>query len=56
MNGLTDKVLNMMDTAQEPEDYIGEDGLLHCGKCHKPEEAYFPQGKALFGRDRHPSA
>ena len=34
---------------------MGEDGLLHCGKCHKPKEAYFPKGRALFGRDRHPS-
>lgn len=55
MNGLTDTVLKMMDTTQEPEDYKGKDGLLYCGKCHKPKEAYFPQGKALFGRDRHPS-
>ena len=55
MNGLTDTILKMMDTTQEPEDYKGEDGLLYCGKCHKPKEAYFPQGKALFGRDRHPS-
>ena len=55
MNGLTDTILQMMDTTPEPEDYMGEDGLLHCGKCHKPKEAYFPQGKALFGRDRHPS-
>ena len=55
MNGLTDTILKMMDTTQEPEDYKGEDGLLYCGKCHKPKEAYFPKGKALFGRDRHPS-
>lgn len=55
MNDLTDTILKMMDAAQEPEDYRGEDGLLYCGKCHKPKEAYFPQGKALFGRDRHPS-
>ena len=53
MNGLTDTILQMMDTTPEPEDYMGEDGLLYCGKCHKPKEAYFPQGKALFGRDRH---
>lgn len=44
-----------MDTEVEPEDYKGEDGLLYCGKCHTPKEAYFPQGKTLFGRDRHPS-
>ena len=55
MNGLTDTFLKMMDTTQEAEDYTGEDGLLYCGKCHKPKEAYFPQGKVLFGRDRHPS-
>ena len=22
----------------EPEDYIAEDGLLHCGKCHTPKQ------------------
>ena len=55
MNGLTDMILQMMDTTPDTEDYMGEDGLLHCGKCRKPKEAYFPKGKALFGRDRHPS-
>lgn len=54
-NVLDNVVLDMMDTTKKPEDYKGEDGLLYCGKCHKPKEAYFPQGKALFGRDRHPS-
>ena len=40
----------------EPEDYTGEDGLLYCGKCRTPKEAYFPADKAtLFGRDRHPA-
>ena len=29
----------IMDTAAEPEDYTGEDGLLYCGKCRKPKEA-----------------
>ncbi len=48
---LMDTVLQMVNTDAEPEDYKGEDGLLYCGKCHKPKEAYFPQGKALFGRD-----
>ena len=45
----------MTTTTPEPEDYTGEDGLLYCGKCHKPKEAYFPEGKALFGLDRHPA-
>ena len=38
----------------EPEDFTGEDGLLYCGKCRQPKEAYFAEGKTLFGRDRHP--
>src|SRR5699024_9163260 len=46
---------NMTATTPEPEDYTGEDGLLYCGKCHTPKEAYFPEGKELFGRDRHPA-
>ncbi len=50
----TDTILNMTDTAATPEDYTGEDGLLYCGKCRQPKEAYFPEGKRLFGRDRHP--
>ena len=41
----------MTDTTAEPEDYTGEDGLLYCGKCRKPKEAYFPEGKTFFGRD-----
>ena len=36
-------------------DYTGEDGLLYCGKCHTPKEAYFAEGKTCFGRDRHPT-
>ena len=54
-NILEDAVLKMLDTVPEPEDYIGDDGLLYCGKCHTPKEAYFAEGKNLFGRDRHPS-
>ncbi|WP_156072806.1 ATP-binding protein [Faecalibacterium prausnitzii] len=50
----TDRILNMTDTAATPGDYTGEDGLLYCGKCRQPKEAYFPEGKTLFGRDRHP--
>ena len=45
---------NMTATTPEQEDYTGEDGLLYCGKCRKPKEAYFPEGKTFFGRDRHP--
>ena len=51
-----DNAIFRLATAQEaePEDYTGEDGLLYCGKCRKPKEAYFAEGKSLYGRDRHP--
>ena len=55
MNDFDNTVLNMAQTMPEPEDYTGEDGLLYCGKCRKPKERYFPEGKQLFGRDRHPA-
>ncbi len=38
---------NMTTTTPEQEDYTGVDGLLYCGKCRKPKEAYFPEGKAV---------
>ena len=48
---------NMTAATPEPEDYTGEDGLLYCGKCRKPKEAYFaPDKAAIFGRDRHPQS
>ena len=39
---------NMTTTIPEPEDYTGEDGLLYCGKCRKPKEAYFAPDKAAI--------
>ena len=39
-------VKNMMQPGERNgEDYIGEDGLLYCGQCHEPKEAYFNQEK-----------
>ena len=49
-----DNAIFRLATEAEPEDYIGEDGLLYCGSCRQPKEAYFAEGKTLFGRDRHP--
>ena len=55
-NGFDEMILNMTDTTPEPEDYTGEDGLLYCGKCHKPKEGYFPKETAAWlGRDRPPA-
>ena len=48
-------VEDMTMISAKQEDYIGEDGLLHCGKCHEPIEAFFPEGIELFGRDRRPA-
>ena len=47
--------MDITATTAEAEDYTGEDGLLYCGKCHTPKEAYFAEGKTCFGRDRHPT-
>ena len=55
MNMDFDTMRDTMTAAAEPEDYTGADGLLYCGKCRKPKESYFPEGKTLFGRDRHPA-
>ena len=35
-------------------DYYDEDGLLYCGRCHTPKEAFFAKGIALMGRNKHP--
>ena len=53
---MTNDFEKVFDTAAEPQDYTGEDGLLYCGSCRTPKERYFPADKAaLFGRDRHPA-
>ena len=36
------------------EVYYGKDGLLYCGKCHTPREAFFAKGIALMGKNKHP--
>ena len=40
--------------AREDGDYIGEDGLLYCGKCHTPKEAFFCKRSCAAGKE-HPS-
>ena len=34
--------------------YYGKDGLLYCGKCHTPKEAFFAKNFVLMGKNRHP--
>ena len=47
--------MNMDYVGVKVPDYYGEDGLLHCGICHEPKEAYFLGEKELLGRRTHPS-
>ena len=39
---------------ENTDDYYGKDGLLHCGKCHAPKEAFFAKGIVLMGKNKHP--
>jgi DNA replication protein DnaC len=36
----------LMTISVEPQDYVAEDGLLYCGTCNTPKEAFFPNGIA----------
>ena len=55
-NGIEAMITDITATTAEAEDYTGEDGLLYCGKCHTPKEAYFSKETAQWlGHDRHPS-
>ena len=57
MNKIAEEtVKNMMQQGERNgEDYIGEDGLLYCGQCHEPKEAYFDQEKVgVLGIKKHP--
>ena len=52
MNKMVEEtVKNMMQPGERNgEDYIGEDGLLYCGQCHEPKEAYFIVDNAMNRR------
>ena len=39
-NEIEAMITDITTTTAEAEDYTGEDGLLYCGKCHTPKEAY----------------
>lgn len=55
MNDVKNVVDEMARANPNGGDYTGEDGLLYCGLCRSPKEAYFDASyAALFGRDRHP--
>ena len=46
-NEMEAMITDITATTAEAEDYTGEDGLLYCGKCHTPKEAYFAEGKTV---------
>ena len=47
--------INTMNAQVPVTDYVGEDGLLHCGTCHEAKEGRFPEGfQFLGGMDKHP--
>ena len=51
MNGLRNDNLIKKEAVN---DYVGEDGLLHCGVCHEPKEERIPERLILpGGPDKH---
>ena len=53
---MIEKILeqSVSSISENTEDYHGKDGLLYCGKCHTPKEAFFAKGIALMGKDKRP--
>ena len=45
---------HQLEIPENTDDYYGKDGLLHCGKCHTPKEAFFAKGIALMGKNKNP--
>lgn len=35
-------------------DFYGDDGLIYCGRCRKPKQAFFSEDKRFGDFDRHP--
>ena len=53
---MTNDFEKVFDAAAETQDYTGGDGLLYCGKCRTPKEAYHTEEtRALTGHDKRPS-
>ena len=50
-----ENMIHVPTVEPEKNDYRGEDGLLRCGICGEPKEAFFEAGFLLGGKDRHPA-
>ena len=48
-NEIEAMITDITATTAEAEDYTGEDGLLYCGKCRKPKEAYSRRARPFSG-------
>ena len=49
-------IFDLPTVRAEGKDYVGEDGLIRCGVCGKPREAFLPKElAALLGRERRPA-
>lgn len=55
MKEIQNMIENLAAAQPEQTDYTGENGLLYCGKCHTPKQAYFPDGQTFGSLDRHPT-
>jgi len=53
-NAIMETVSKLTEVVPQSEDYMGEDGLLYCGKCRTPKQQYFPEWVRIPGMDRHP--
>lgn len=42
----------LMAVKEAPGDYVGEDGLLYCGKCHTPKQIWLSFDPATGGKKR----
>ena len=58
VNPIMAAIVEAADTLNTaPDDYINpDDGLIYCGRCHTPKEAYFPEQYRKNGLDKHPIA
>lgn len=57
MEPILSATIETADAANSAEDdYINpEDGLIYCGKCHTPKEAFFPEKHRFNGLEKHPT-
>lgn len=39
----------LMTISAEPQDYVAEDGLLYCGSCNTPKEAFSRTVESCLG-------